>query len=54
MRTFGGEYKEAGSTGAYDTEKKEEDALTAKTLLLLPPKYQVTWPSAHISTSLRR
>jgi hypothetical protein len=32
LRTFGGEYKEAGSAGDYDTEKKEEDELTAKPL----------------------
>ena len=32
LRTFGREHKEAGNAGDYDTEKKEEDALTAKTL----------------------
>ena len=29
LRTFGGEHKEAGSAGGYDTKKKEEGALTA-------------------------
>ena len=33
LGTFGGEHKEAGSAGDYATEKKEEDVLTAKTLL---------------------
>ena len=33
MKTVDGEHKEAGRAGNYDTEKKEEDALTANCIL---------------------
>ena len=39
MRTFGGAHKEAGSAGDYDTEKKEEDALTAKIMFWIIGNY---------------
>ena len=33
LRPFGGEHREAGSAGNYDTKKNEEDALTANSVL---------------------
>ena len=42
LTSFGGEHKEAGNAGNYDTEKKEEDALTAKTLFWIIEGYNLS------------